>query len=429
MKRRHFPFIPGLLKVKRPTNFVTSTIRQPLAVLLAVVTLVTWLVSPLGALPTSGVGQSYAPGESDYVQVWGEQQGDNTYDFYASNTHFIPMFISVSFDQLISLAPTRDLPWTGAIPPGTERQFLFTLQPTTNRGRIGYSLLYSFAEGDPATAEHDDDHLYLFPFEHGTKHRITQGYNGDFSHFGENQYAVDFNLDEGTPVFAARGGVVVRIKEDSRVGGPTAAYADRGNLIMIAHDDGTFGNYVHLQYRGVEVAVGDEVEAGRLIGYSGNTGISSGPHLHFDVRIPLATGRMQSIPFLFRGMDGEAISPQEGVFHYAYHPGKPAFDPIFGADLTPADFTDHTAQIEQTNRIEFRTEEYDLTYAVFIGNGFPETISATVGFNLVNMRAEGRLPFELTIPPRTEVFLTLLRADPAGRRWQYAPTVRYRRLE
>lgn len=381
------------------------------------------------ANPGGGRGQSYRGSETDYVQVWGEQQDDNTYDFYAGNSHFIPMFISVSFEQLISLAPTQDLPWTGAIQPGTERQFLFSLQPTTDRGRIGYNLIYSFAEGDPATAEHDDDYLYLFPFEHGTKHRVTQGYNGTFSHFDENQYAIDFNLDEGTPVYAAREGIVVRVKEDSRVGGPSAAYADRGNLIMIAHDDGTFGNYVHLMYGGAEVAVGDEVEAGQLIGYSGNTGISSGPHLHFDVRIPLPTGRMQSIPFSFRGMDGEAISPREGVFYYASHPGKPAFEPVFGSDLTVADFADHREPIGVTNRIEFRTEDYDLTYAVFIGNGFPETITATVGFNLVNMRAESRLPIELTIPPQTEVFLTLLRADPDGSRWQYAPTVRYRRLE
>ncbi|MFP4152471.1 MAG: M23 family metallopeptidase [Alkalispirochaeta sp.] len=372
--------------------------------------------------------QSYAGSDSDFVEVWGEQQDDNSYRFYASNDHFIPMYISVSFTQLISLAPSEELPWTGAIPPETGQQYLFSLEPTTTRGRIGYNLTYSFAEGDPETARHDDDHLYLFPFEHGTKHRLTQGYNGDFSHFGENRYAVDFNLDEGTPVYAARDGIVVRVKEDSRVGGPSAAYADRGNLIMIAHDDGSFGNYVHLAYRGSEVEVGDEVEAGQLIGYSGNTGISSGPHLHFDVRVPLTTGRMQSIPFQFRGVDGEAISPEEGTFYYAAHPGKPPFERVYGRDLTVDDFADHRAEIPVSNRIEFRTEEYDLTYALFIGNGFDETIDATIGFNLVNMRADSRLPIEITIPPGTELFLTLLRADPAGDRWQYAPTVQYRRV-
>ncbi len=382
------------------------------------------------ALTTPAAAQtapSYSAG-GDFVEVWGVQQDDNSYDFYARNSHFIPIFINVSFDQLISLAPTEDLPWRGAIPPGTDQQYLFSLEPTTTRGRIGYSLVYTFALGDPDTAAPDDTYLYLFPFAHGTKHRVTQGYNGSFSHFGENQYAVDFDLDEGTEVYAARGGRVVEVKEDSRVGGPSMAYADRANLIMVAHDDGTFGNYVHLRYHGAEVQVGDRVEAGDMIGYSGNTGVSSGPHLHFDVRVPLPTGHMQSVPFHFRGLDGEAVTPEEGRFYYASHPGGAPFDVVWGSDLTPEDFADRRQPIDRSDRIEFRTEQYDLTYAVFVGNGFADTVEATVTFNLVNMRAEGQMPIELTIPPQTEVFVTLLRADPQGERWQYSPSVRYRRV-
>ena len=197
---------------------------------------------------------------------------------------------------------------------------------------------------------------------------------------------------------------------------------------MIAHDDGSFGNYVHLTYRGAEVAVGDRVQAGQFIGYSGNTGISSGPHLHFDVRLPLANGRMQSIPFLFRGLDGEAVEPEEGAFHYATHPGGAPFEPVFGSDLTVADFADHRAEIALSNTIEFRAEEYDLTFAIFVGNGFPEPIEANIGFNLVNMRADASAPLELTIPAGTELFVTLLRADPRADRLQYSPTVRYRRI-
>ena len=386
-----------------------------------------YVVLALSAAAVSA--QSSYGAESDAIEVWGVQREDNSYDFYARNDTAIPIFLNVGFEQLVSLAPTVDIPWRGTVAAGTREQFLFSLTPTTSRGRIGYSLLYTFAYGDPDSADHDDDHRYLFPFAHGTKARITQGYNGDFSHFGENQYAVDFDLEEGTPVYAARGGRVVRVKEDSRVGGPSMAYADRGNVIMVAHDDGSFGNYVHLRYRGADVEVGDVVEAGDLIGYSGNTGVSSGPHLHFDVRVPLATGRMQSIPFLFRGVDGEAVTPREGVFYYAAHPGGEPFELVFGADLTREDFADHRATIARSDRIEFRTEEYDLTYAVFVGNGFTDPIEATISFNLVNMRAEGRLPLQVTIPPQTELFVTLLRADPAGDRWQYSPSVRYRRVE
>lgn len=383
----------------------------------------------LAAAPAADLSAQTYTGSGDFIEVYGVQQDDNSYDFFASNSHFIPVFINVSFTELLSLAPSVDLPWRGAIAPETEDLYLFSLEPTTTRGRLGYNLVYSFAEGDPETAAHDDSYLYLFPFEHGTKHRVTQGHNGQFSHFGENQYALDFDLEEGTAVYAARGGVVVRVKEDSNVGGPSQRYAAYGNAIMIAHDDGSFGNYVHLRRQGAEVAVGDHVEAGQLIGYSGNTGVSSGPHLHFDVRLPQLDGTMQSIPVRFLGVDGDAVDPQEGEFYYATHPGLPPFEQVYGADLTIEDFADHSAQIATTRRIEFRAEQYDLTYAVFVGNGFENSIDATIDFQLLGMRAEGRLPIEMRIPAGTEVFVTLLRADVNAHRWQYSPTVRYRQVE
>lgn len=361
------------------------------------------------------------------ADVYGEQNDEGGYDFYADNTHFIPMWINVSFEELINLEPTVDLPYQRAVQPGAERTYLFSLEPVSDRGRRGYSLVFRSAEGDPSTAE-PDGYRYLLPFEHGTKHRITQGYHGDFSHFGENEYAVDFDMDTGTPVYSARGGIVVRVKEDSNVGGPNMSYSRYGNVIMIAHDDGTFGNYVHLRHRGSEVEMGERVEAGQLIGYSGATGVASGPHLHFDVRLPRETGKMESIPFHFRGPDGEALDPQEGNVYYAVHPGGPAFEMVFGEDLTNRDFADHREQIPVTNNIEFRTEEYDLTYAVFVGNGFPEDIEATIDFRLSGMTADADLPMDIRIPARTEVFVTLLRANPEANRWQYAPSVRYRRV-
>ncbi|WP_234969020.1 M23 family metallopeptidase [Alkalispirochaeta americana] len=366
-------------------------------------------------------------GATAHLEVYAVQNDDNSFDLFARNDHSIPIYISVDFDQLVNLAPETNLPWRGAIPPGDTRP-LFSLTPTAQRGRIGYSLRYQAALGDPATASHHDDHLYLFPFEHGTKRRLSQGFGGSFSHFGENRYAVDFDMPEGTPVYAARGGLVVHVKQDGRAGGPSPAYADHGNVIVIAHDDGSFGNYVHLRFRGSRVQPGDTVSAGDHIGYSGNTGISSGPHLHFDVRLPQRDGTMQSVPFLFRGLQGEAISPEEGHFYYASHPGGEDFPVVFGEDLRNQDFADHLEEVPVTHSVSFRTEEYDLTHAIYLQNGFPEAIRATVGFNLVHMRAEATLPLEIEVPPASEVFLTLLRADPGRDRWQYAPTVRFQRL-
>ena len=68
-------------------------------------------------------------------------------------------------------------------------------------------------------------------------------------------------------------------------GRPDSALKSRANYVKIRHDDGTIGNYVHLQHDGVLVEVGDKVRTGDVIGMSGNTGFTTGPHLHFEVRV------------------------------------------------------------------------------------------------------------------------------------------------
>lgn len=86
---------------------------------------------------------------------------------------------------------------------------------------------------------------------------------------------VDFGTPEGTPVQAIRDGVV-RV---SAVGGPL------GKRVWIESESATYGNvwhgYCHLSER--FVAAGDVVESGDVIGETGNTGNSTGPHLHFQV--------------------------------------------------------------------------------------------------------------------------------------------------
>ena len=383
--------------------------------------------SVVGLLLVIAIGTVAAqnPVTDERVRVWGARQPDDRVDFYAASSALTPMWLIVEFQRLVGFSADRDLPWRGAIPAGTERHLLFSIRPDESVGSASYRFAYRFADGDPSTADHDDGYLYLFPYAHGTKHRITQGYNGAFSHFDDNRYAVDFDLAEGMAVHAARGGVVVRVKEDSRVGGPAPRFAPFGNVVMVAHDDGSFGNYVHLQYRGAVVEIGDVVSAGQLLGYSGATGLASGPHLHFDIRLPRFNGTMQSIPLRFRGPDGQPIEPRKSDVHYAVHPGGPEFEVVYGADLTEADFAGFQGTVARNGRIETRVEQSDLTYAVFVGNGLDYAVDATVTFRLVNMRADTTEPIQLRLQPGEERFLTLLRANPESDRWQYAPTIRF----
>ncbi|RMI36107.1 M23 family metallopeptidase [Streptomyces triticirhizae] len=103
----------------------------------------------------------------------------------------------------------------------------------------------------------------------------TYGNSGD--RWASKHSGQDFAVPNGTEVNAVHEGTVVKAGGNGAGDGP--AY---GNAVVIDHGDGTFTQYAHLSK--VEVAVGDEVDTGEEIALSGNTGNSSGPHLHFEVR-------------------------------------------------------------------------------------------------------------------------------------------------
>lgn len=172
---------------------------------------------------------------------------------------------------------------------------------------------------------HDNDHLYLLPYADGTSYRVLQGFGSRLSHRGGEQYAVDFNLPTGTPVHAARGGVVARIEESNNRGCWEDGCGKFANFIVVLHDDGTTGEYYHLQQDGALVAAGDKVEAGQQIGLSGNTGHTTMPHLHFAVYMATRRARSQSVPISFISGDGVVYEPRRGR-HYLAVMYQPAGD-------------------------------------------------------------------------------------------------------
>ena len=357
--------------------------------------------------------------QEDPVSVVGERQDDGSYHFYASSRHIIPTYIRVSFESLTNLEADVSLPFTMVLEPGTDRRHIFSLAVEDPAQSRGYRLAWTYVRGNPESAEHDDSHTYLFPFAHGSKHRVTQGFQGDFTHFGENEYGVDFDLDRDTKVFAARDGLVVEVKEDSSRGGASASYSKHGNYVLVYHDDGSFGNYVHLRKDGAVVDPGERVGAGDHIGFSGATGRASGPHLHFDVRLPQADGTMQSIPIEFLRYTGNSVSPEEGRHYYAYHPGNPEFEVSFGRNISNEDYADYQASVEETNTIEFRTEQVDSTYIAFVVNGYDREVTLEVEIVRRGMTATKKSPITITVPPLTERFLVILRPEAGVARAQY----------
>ena len=121
---------------------------------------------------------------------------------------------------------------------------------------------------------------YVLPFANDSKHKLLQGYNGPWGHTGHCAYAYDFQMPIGTVVHAARSGKVVHVEQQF----PDATRKPgQENVIVIQHQDGTFARYYHLTQKGSRVAVGEEVQQHQVIGLSGDSGASAGPHLHFDV--------------------------------------------------------------------------------------------------------------------------------------------------
>jgi murein DD-endopeptidase MepM/ murein hydrolase activator NlpD len=151
-------------------------------------------------------------------------------------------------------------------------------------------------------AQNDSSFIYTFPFPKGKKHLLIQGYNSSLSHKG--RLALDFKMKKGSPVLAARSGVVTAVVESAKKGGLKNKYLHNGNYVIVRHSDGTQAYYGHLQYKGALVQVGDSVQQSQLIARSGSTGYSAFPHLHFIVWGRNASGGRSSLPTRFKTRNG-----------------------------------------------------------------------------------------------------------------------------
>ncbi|MFD6363990.1 M23 family metallopeptidase [Streptomyces roseolus] len=110
-----------------------------------------------------------------------------------------------------------------------------------------------------------------------TSYALSASFNQGGAMWAHKHSGQDFAVPTGTPVKAAGSGTVVKAGPNG--GGDGPAY---GNAIVVKHANGTYSQYAHLSK--IKVHVGQKVAAGQRIALSGNTGNSSGPHLHFEIR-------------------------------------------------------------------------------------------------------------------------------------------------
>ena len=235
--------------------------------------------------------------------------------FEAENLNPFLVTLSLDFETMDNLQASQKLPLYVEI-PGKSKKEIIRLSVISSSQPEHHSATYGWVKGT-AFANHDDNYLYALPFAKGSNVRVSQGYNGGYSHKGLSAYAIDFSLPIGTPIYAAREGDVVGIDVSSNYGGPSPEFRPYMNYVNIRHADGTLGNYYHLKYGGAVVKIGDKVQKGQLIAYSGNTGYTTAPHLHFSVSKvdPVSMRRPMNLPIKIQTAQGIVTNPREGEYY------------------------------------------------------------------------------------------------------------------
>lgn len=207
------------------------------------------------------------------------------------NELYAPVQIELSLEDVDNAVGVPDQPIRWILPPRSHIRLL-TLAPRDPARPPSYTPRLRHVLGDPRLLPTQS--RYPLPWL-GGPFRLTQGPNGRYSHFTpKGRHAVDIAMPVGTPILAARGGVVVSLenRQSGRAGNPS------GNFVRILHDDGTMGVYLHLQQGSVRVREGQRIAQGQPIARSGNTGNSTGPHLHFVIQRNIGMA-LESIPFAF----------------------------------------------------------------------------------------------------------------------------------
>jgi len=225
-----------------------------------------------------------------------------TGNLYLHNSLYGPVTVTLKMNRQDNLIAHRNLLQPIVVPARTE---IFVDQVHyMGQGTLEFG--FHFSVGTPSDIQ--EDHSLLRPPFSGS-FQISQAFNGGYSHnLPGNRYAMDISMPVGTPILAAKSGTVLDMRDSFDGHSTDPAERARTNYIRILHSDGTMTLYAHLKAQSGVVHPGQHVKAGQLLALSGNTGYSTGPHLHFAVQRNDGA-RLVSIPF-----DLQGIVPQKGIW-------------------------------------------------------------------------------------------------------------------
>ena len=243
-----------------------------------------------------------------------ELQQNGTIKLVATNSLHGPVQVGLYLTDVERLV-TDDTALIRVLPARSEIEIL-RLDAAVVAANGGLYSEFLHIPGEPG-ARHTPASPYRLPYAVASHHLVTQSYPEAITHTDPSStHAIDFAMPIGTGVNAARAGTVMQVASDY-FGATTAAGGTRANLVRILHDDGTMAVYGHLHWDSIRVRPGDSVERGERIAASGNTGFSTGPHLHFVVQRNRG-GSIVSVPVQFAGLGGLPVVIESGAEPVAY---------------------------------------------------------------------------------------------------------------
>ena len=241
---------------------------------------------------------------------------DDRVELVADNGCFCPAEVAVRLLEPVNVSgfdPQVKL----AVLPAREPTLIATLKPGDRTRAMSFGFEYRALLGEPGV-QHAPPEPYRAPFAVAQQFMVTQAYPDQVTHVNPaSRYAVDIAMPVGTQVYAARGGTVIEVASQFFEATADPDRAMRANLIRVLHPDGTMSIYAHLNWDSIRVRPGQIIKRGEYIADSGNTGFSSGPHLHFAVQ--RNAGLMhESLPIVFAGPGGKPVTPKSGTPLVAY---------------------------------------------------------------------------------------------------------------
>ena len=235
----------------------------------------------------------------------------------ARSTFFGPVQIAFQLAQHDNVGAQTPLRGDRLLPPRSTTELLI-VEPEDTRQVMNFAYEFGYLPGDP-NARHAPQQPYRLPYAVAKSFFVSQAPPDAITHQDpSSRDAIDFVMPVGSGVYAARGGVVLDVaSRNFRAGTDLQRDGPRANVVRVLHQDGTMAIYAHLNWNSIAVVPGQSVQRGEFLAASGNTGFSTGPHLHFVVQRNRG-GRLVSVPVSFAGPNNSVQNVATGDTPIAY---------------------------------------------------------------------------------------------------------------